>query len=203
MTDLTYVAHLEQGAGAAGYIGKISDISWIARAYHFCTASDPTTANDDELEGPSVAQYSYFMDEANLLSVDEDYIDPYEQPDDLATQILSGAYFHSVEGVFDFVSRESFLQGLASYQVENRRSTWEARRWLGMANLIWAVASRWLSAAKLDLDSMKIEHHTTYYARARALGTDHRVMFDHLDFQGVQSLGILSFYMLINGSVHR
>lgn len=45
--------------------------------------------------------------------------------------------------------------------------------------------------------------HQDYYARARALGLDHRVVFDHPDIDQVQGMGLLSLYLLFNGSVTR
>ena len=80
--------------------------------------------------------------------------------------------------------------------------TWDSRRWLALANLAWAIGSRWLSQAKLD-DDTGFENHLVYYARARALGLDHRVMLDHPGMQGVRTPGMLSFYLFTNGSVTR
>jgi hypothetical protein len=42
-----------------------------------------------------------------------------------------------------------------------------------------------------------------YYARARALGLDHRVMLDAQNLYGVKALSVLSFYLFMNGSVTR
>jgi hypothetical protein len=42
-----------------------------------------------------------------------------------------------------------------------------------------------------------------YYARARRLGLDHRVVSEHPDVERVQAIGILAFYLLIIGSIAR
>ena len=40
-------------------------------------------------------------------------------------------------------------------------------------------------------------------ARARALGLDHRMLFQHPDVEMTQAIGVLGFYLLINGSIQR
>src|SRR4051812_9537578 len=60
-------------------------------------------------------------------------------------------------------------------------------------NLIWAIGSKWLHQAKLN-DDPEIENHSVYYARARALGLDHRVLLDAQSLYGVKAVSVLSFY---------
>ena len=47
------------------------------------------------------------------------------------------------------------------------------------------------------------EHHLIYYARAQALGLDHRIHFDHVDIERVEELGLIAFYLLLNGVYYR
>ncbi|KAK5244128.1 hypothetical protein LTS13_007976 [Exophiala xenobiotica] len=63
-----------------------------------------------------VGGWSYFMDEHNVLAIDEDLVDPYEWPPAETTIILSEAFFHAMQGTFPFVLREPFIQAIFSYQ---------------------------------------------------------------------------------------
>ena len=69
-----------------------------------------------------------------------------------------------------------------------------------LTNVIWALGAKWLKDTEVDQYDFA-EDHLTYYARARALGLDHRILFDHPDVQMAQSVGILAFYLLVNGSI--
>lgn len=143
------------------------------------------------------------MDEHNVLAIDEDLVDPYEWPPAETTIILSEeAFFHAMQGTFPFVLREPFIQAIFSYQHQKLVPSWSRRRWLALANIVWAIGSKWLQITGLD-DQTAQNTHLLYYARARALGLDHRVVFDHPDIDRVQGMGLLAFYLLINGSISR
>jgi hypothetical protein len=146
--------------------------------------------------------YTYFMDDVNLLAIDEDHVDPTTWPAFELSIILSEAFFHAVQGVFPFILREDFLQRLLKFPRGTAHLSWSDRHWLATANLVWAVGSKWLHMCHLAAPGF-CDHHLMYYARARALGIDHRVMFDHPDIGRVEAIGILAFYLMINGSVTR
>jgi hypothetical protein len=192
------------GAGAVGFIGKISEVSWTARAYAYLVA--PTGKDLDlQLEVskhvPAI-QFSYYMDDDDLLSLDEDLVDPVHWPGDLTARILFEAFFHALHGIFDCFAREGILAELVGFPQNRLSLSWEQRRWLAMANLMWAIGSKWLQRAMLD-DEQGMENHLVYYARARALGLDHRVLLDRPGLQGINALGMLSFYLFMNGSLSR
>jgi hypothetical protein len=184
--------------GTPSFIGKMSEVSWIARAHSYLVSS----VSQEKLNLPHATRFSYYMDEENILSVDEDYVEACHWPGDEIAQILSEAYFHALQGIFNWIDREKFLLELCDYRNYKGPMTWDSRRWLALANLVWAIGSKWLSQAKLN-DDAGFENHLVYYARARALGLDHRVMLDHPGMQGVRALGMLSFYLFTNGSVTR
>jgi hypothetical protein len=189
---------LGRADGTLSFIGKMSEVSWIARAHSYLVSS----VDQEKLNLPHATQFSYYMDEENILSVDEDYVDACYWPGDEIAQILFEAYFHALQGIFNCIDREKFLLELFEYRNNKGPMTWDSRRWLALANLAWAIGSKWLSQAKLN-DDLGLENHLVYYARARALGLDHRVMLDHPGMQGVRALGMLSFYLFTNGSVTR
>ncbi|KAK5188665.1 hypothetical protein LTR96_011517 [Exophiala xenobiotica] len=142
------------------------------------------------------------MDDFDLLAVDEDLVDPYEWPPAQTAALLSEAYFHAMQDAFPFVDRESFLRRVFSYTRVRSVPSWRERGWLALANIVWAVGAKWLQITELDHQEAR-ETHLVHYARARALGLDHRIMFDHPDVDRVQGIGLLAFYLLINGSIDR
>lgn len=171
---------------------------------YLLTPADAQFEWQDEPDWLSNARYSYFMDDEDVLSIDEDYVDAYQLPDNVAITILSEAFFHACQDIFNFIARAQFIDKVAEAIKQPNRLSWENREWLALANLVWAIASKWMHMAKLDGDDdVAIETHLVYYSRARALGLDHRVQHDHPNTQGVQALGLLSFYLLINGSINR
>jgi hypothetical protein len=204
--ELVDVVDHESGKGASGFVGKISEVAWIQRAWEH-TYDTPIKANHDvrpEFDHPllTTENFNYFMDDTNVLAIDEDHISELERPPLETALILSEAYFHALQGAFQFVGRDSFLTTLHSLPHQNMVLNWRQRRWLALANVVWAIGSKWLQISKLD-HVYQSDSHLIYYARARRLGLDHRIMFDHSDVERVQAMGILAFYLFINGSVTR
>ncbi|EXJ73520.1 uncharacterized protein A1O5_03281 [Cladophialophora psammophila CBS 110553] len=186
----------------------MSEVSWIQRAFETVRgqqAAKPTTLHAAEMdEHPATTtDFVYFMDDTNVLAIDEDYVDPSHWPPEKSVVILSEAFFHSMQGAFHFVLREEFLQRAFSFSGKGSTpSSWTQRRWLSLANLVWAIGSKWLQITEMA-DQDNHGEHLLYYARARALGLDHRVMFDHPDIERVQGIGLLAFYLFVNGSITR
>ncbi|KAK7894621.1 hypothetical protein LTR67_006383 [Exophiala xenobiotica] len=206
--ELAHVVDLDSGTGASGFIGKMSETSWIQCAfeildYRQLPAGEVPELAMGEVDHLSTAKhFSFFMDDLDLLAVDEDLVDPYEWPPAQTAALLSEAYFHAMQDAFPFVIREPFLQKVFSYPRGISVPSWSHRRWLALANIVWAVGAKWLQITGLDHQETQ-ETHLIYYARARALGLDHRIMFDHPDVDRVQGIGLLAFYLLINGSIAR
>lgn len=118
--------------------------------------------------------------------------------------ILAEAVFCAMNGAFCFVDREQFLRKLANFEREENMPSWSERGWLSVANLVWAVGSRWLMLTSMDSSSVcHEESHLIYYARSRAFGLDHRVVFDHPDLEQVQAMGLLASFLLVNNSISR
>ncbi|EXJ89948.1 hypothetical protein A1O3_03015 [Capronia epimyces CBS 606.96] len=204
--ELIEVVDLDHGSGASGFVGKMSEMSWIRRGFECVRAEEghirPDVGFSEIIHHLTTApDYSYFMDNTDVLAVDEDHVEQYEWPPGDSALILAEAYFHALQGAFQFILRDQFLATLVSFPRQTMPS-WGQRRWLAMANLVWAVGSLWLQMTRLD-NSEKIDTHLLYYARARALGIDHRILFDHPDIERVQAIGLLAFYLLVNGSVTR
>lgn len=142
----------------------------------------------------------------------EDYVDAHLTPSWQVAQVLTEAYFHSIQGAFRFIEREQFFQDLR--HIYNATITtplgWPQRRTLAVANVMWAIGAKWMEMTQLDRQTHPdnagvplVENQLVYYARARSLGLDHRMQVDHPSLETVQGMAILSFYLLSNGSVHK
>jgi hypothetical protein len=205
--ELVQVVDLDGGKGASGLIGKMSEMSWIQRMHghiHGIPQEQTSEIARAEIDHrlSSIKDFVYFMDDTDLLAVDEDAVDECYLPPVHAATVLAGAYFHAVQGAFHFTMQETFLQNLVAFPRHKRQPSWKERRWLALANIVWAVGAKWVEMAQLNPPE-QTDPHPVYYARARALGLDHRVMADHPDVERVQGIGILSLYLLTNGSVTR
>ncbi|KIX00909.1 uncharacterized protein Z518_09974 [Rhinocladiella mackenziei CBS 650.93] len=206
--ELARVVDLDAGSGAAGLVGKMSEMSWIQHAFE--SLHQRRTNAQPGMRGAEIdhhlttaKDFSYFMDDTNVLAIDEDHVNQYHWPKLEIAIILAEAYFHAMQDAFQIVLREQFLQTMVTFsQKQQLTSSWSGRRWFALANLVWAIGAKWLQMTKLDQPNFS-ENHLLYYARARALGLDHRMMFDHPDIERVQGIGLLAFYLLMNGSIFR
>ena len=207
--QLTDAVDLGRGTGSAGFMGKMSEVSWIQRAKEHLLAMP--LAPGETMETMQI-QYdrhtrdakksNYFMDDFDLLSVDEDHVIAHEMPSLELSFTLAEACFHAVQGSFAFVHREQFLDVLAHFPRKQSPLSWAERRWLALANLVFALGAKWLQQTEPG-DSLVVHNHLEFYARARALGLDHRIVFDHPVLEQIQALGLLAFYLFVNGSIFR
>jgi hypothetical protein len=204
--ELSRVVNLDLGKGASGFIGKMSEITWIQRAREHISnppqGAEYAVLPKVGLSLSATQDCNYFMDDHNVLAVDEDYVNELDRPPLETAAILSESYFHALQGAFHFVGRDDFLKTLHTFPHQDERLQWSQRRWLALANIVWAIGSKWLQISKLDY-LHRSDSHLVYYARARRLGLDHRIMLDHPDIERVQALGIVAFYLFLNGSIAR
>jgi hypothetical protein len=183
----------------------MSEMAWILQAHEY--PYTPKTRISSERRrgtsdlGPSTAtEFAYFIDETNVWAADEDLVDEWRWPTLEVALLLSEAYFHALQGAFQSLVREIFPEALLAFPRDKAMLSWAERRWLALANLVWATAPQWLHIAHLA----GLEHsedHLIYYARARALGLDHRILIGHHDVERVQAIGLLAFYLLANSSI--
>ena len=189
------------GSGASGYVGESSEISWLQRAQQQMASQQ----GEDHAHG---SHLDYHMDEANLLAVDEDTVDPMEVPPPPIAKALAEAYFDTVHNSFPLVVKDSFMDILISQFHSQPPLSWEGRRWLSVANIIFAVGAKWMYLTRprkpaVQGPSIGPGDHIVYYARARSLGLDHRLIMDHPLIEQIQALGILGLYLIVNHQISR
>jgi hypothetical protein len=208
---LVRLVSLGIGSGASGYIGKSSEISWLQRAQEQLSPQHGHVDNmlpDLDENHPEGSYLDYHVDEANLLAVDEDSVDPMEVPPGPIARTLAESYFETVHGSFPLVDKDVFMDVLHTRFHSWPPLSWEGRRWLSMANIIFAVGAKWMYLTRprrVDMQGPNIGpgDHIVYYARARSLGLDHRLIMDHPLLEQIQALGILSLYLIVNHQISR
>jgi hypothetical protein len=102
------------------------------------------------------------MGESILLAIDEDYLEAGLLPSPDTAILLTEACFHCMHDGFWFMDRNAFLQNLSHVLRVRSVHSWAERRWLAMANVVWAIGAKWLQMPKLD---KYVETHLAYYAR--------------------------------------
>lgn len=204
--NLQHLVHLDNGAGVTGYIGEMSEMSWLQRVRDTLAQQLGVVGDDapssDYLDAVQAYDLGYFMDEEDLLAVDEEQVNTDQLPPEHTAFVLAEAYFHAVQGSFPFIGRERLLTLIDQLLAVPRRPSWARRKLLALANMAWAVGAKWLQMTNLAGSGLG-DDHVTYYARARSLGVDHRILPDHPDLETMQAVGILALYLLLNGSVQR
>ena len=205
------LASLGIGGGASGYIGTSSEISWLQCALEHMTLQ---TGNFDhalsELEEnhPHGSPLDYHMDEADLLAVDEERVDPMEVPPLPIATVLAEAFFDTVHSSFPLIDKDLFMDNLVRRSHKQPALSWEGRRWLSTANIIFAIGAKWMYLTR-PLGAVVQEFnvgpgdHIVYYARARSLGLDHRLIMDHPLLEQIQALGVLGLYLIVNHQISR
>jgi hypothetical protein len=201
--------HLGSGAGAAGFIGKVSEVSWIQRCrdilFRQNSGGIEIPQRDLNLHLVRAQNLNYHMDDFELLAVDEESMVPLEafyRPPLKTAVALSEAYFDSLHNTFPFVDGDRYRQIIQQYSQHTPSAYLEERRWLSTANVIFGLGSKWLHLAAPE-SGYRAEDHLMFYARARALGLDHRLSFDHPTLEQVQALGVLALYLFVNNSIAR
>lgn len=216
--ELTAAVDLNHGNGMPGYIGKMSDVSWLQRVKAYLAGTFPGSDVDlglSEFDEHSLqtSSISYWAEDDNILAIDEDYVDAHQLPPFSVALILTEAFFASLQGSIRLIERSGALQdlnALYSNAPNNRIPNWEKRRLLALLNTMWAVGAKWLKRIRLHQrqipgqpPEVAFEDHLVYLARARSCGLDHRIYLDHPSIELIQGLAIVGLYLVANGSIHR
>lgn len=140
--------------------------------------------------------------------MDEDIVNPMEVPPLPIAKLLAKAYFETVHDTFPLLDRDTFMDTLLRQSRNRQPLSWEDRRWLSTANIVFAVGAKWMyrtRPGRADQPGHNIGpgDHIVYYARARSLGLDHRLIMDHPILEQIQALSILSLYLIVNHQISR
>lgn len=111
--QLFKIVGLASGQVLNGFIGKLSEMSWLHRAWQHCQSRDRQPHHHPEfasvcdpfndVAAPSAETLIYFTDEEDILSVDEDYVDACQLPS-FEAFLLAETFFSSSTGICSFVN---------------------------------------------------------------------------------------------------
>ncbi|KIV87972.1 hypothetical protein, variant 5 [Exophiala mesophila] len=115
---------------------------------------------------------------------------------------MVGVFFDTLYPTLPFIDKDKFLQKLSqSYYLREDYSLIDRRRWLAIANMIFSLGLKWLMQGNANRSAGQEDH--LYYARARKLGLDHRMVQDHPTTAQVEGLGLLALDLTMNHQITR
>jgi hypothetical protein len=192
-------------ARATGLIGKHSEISWllalkqdVGDKYTRVFRSKDYQRHEGE-ELPSMATVSYFLDDSKIPMVED--ADLYEQPSKATAMALIDQYFKVVHPSFPIIARGTFVDQVEEYYASSLVRP--GKNWLGILNLILAIASHRSQCAVLTPSAHDRANCLKYFHRARTLCMGDGAILDNPSLQRVQFEGLSSFYLLNIGHCNR
>ncbi|KAF7846547.1 hypothetical protein BT93_L4176 [Corymbia citriodora subsp. variegata] len=211
-SNLTYALDLGRGNGAAGFLGRTSATAWMLKVadrlditrqdMQAVTGNYSTSTRPERTNALSTEDFKFYDDEQELLLVNEDFIDACELPPQDTALVLTRAFFEATSPTFRFCDQDSFYEKTYRYTDAHNVQPVTDMQYLAQANMVWAVGAHWLKVHGYDT-VITFHDHSYFYARARALGVDHRVHIDRPCLVLLSALGILSYYLFTNGSITR
>lgn len=186
---------LKTGPRLAGFTGKGTDINLMRHVLMRSHDHGDTTLHK-YLNSLRLSNFNYHVDDADLLSVDEDFLNPFEWPGPTIARRLAVTYFSVIHPCIPIIDSRAFWARFESLPLTGP-GTFEDRCDLATINLVFAIGAQFNYATNVEIYRVKFDH-LTYYARARALGLDHRVPYDHPNLAQVRAMGLLTVYLLIN-----
>lgn len=227
--DKTDEDFTREGAKATGFMGKNSDITWIQRLRHENKQADNTSssaalANLAEhrrgFHGPSlpcptphqhtnaflleaeasapVQESSYHLNDLSISTFEA--VDPYEMPTPEHARILFTTYMNRVHATFPIVGRINLHNQFTKFLA--RPMNRPPQKWLAIINIIFAISAKLSHLVQAEWRADERDH-LIYFTRARLLSIDAETLFNHPDLQGIQILGLMSFYLLSIEQVNR
>jgi hypothetical protein len=192
-------------ARALGLIGKHSEISWLLdlkqyvgdKYRHVCQSRDNEMHNGGEL--PSIATVSYFLDDNNIPMIEDAEV--HEQPSKGTAMTCIDQYFKSVHPSFPIIAKGTFVNQVEEFYASSLVRP--GRSWLGIFNLILAIASHRSQCALLTASAHDTANCFKYFTRARKLCMADGAILHHSSLQQIQFEGLCSFYLLNIGHCNR
>jgi hypothetical protein len=192
-------------ARATGLIGKHSEISWLLALKreveenyaHIWQRKDQGRHDREEV---SISSVSYFLDDS-IIPIVEDVI-PFERPSKEVAMKLIDEYFRVIHPSFPIIAERTFTDQVERFYALT--VVRPGRNWLGILNLIFALASHHIQCALLPPGSV---HERTnclkYFSRAKNLCMAEDAILENTSLQQVQVEGLSSFYLLNIGHFNR
>lgn len=196
----------DPAARATGFIGRNSDVQWFRRLKQQVDQEKDENASDTRNQSKrkrgthalaEASAVTYHMDLDSVWL--DDPVDPFELPPiEIAKKLLS-FYLDTVHGGFPIIEKDKVNREFNKvYGNEPYRLPLKYR---AMLNLIFAIGAK---HAHLIRDPQgDTRDHAIYFARARMVGMNGDILFQHPDTQQVQICALLGFYLMGVSQVNR
>ncbi|OQD83182.1 hypothetical protein PENANT_c018G07797 [Penicillium antarcticum] len=207
-----------ESSRAAGFFGKNSEVNWIRKLESGVRMTSPP--GDSGTSGSSLNPFhpdsqdsaqrqslervlptsmmDYHLDNMEIPFLE--HCDPYALPPRELADRYFDAYLTYVHPTFGVIRKSNFLSQYQKF-FENMSTTPRPRKWQAILNMIFAIGSRHCRLME-NIHSMS-EEDLVFLSRARLLGFDSGVLFEHSDLQQIQLEALMSIYLLCLGQVNR
>jgi hypothetical protein len=200
---------------ASGYFGKNSEVNWIRKLESGVRMTSPPGNSGNSLNPfhPDSQEASqrqslervlptsmmdYHLDNMEIPFIES--CDPYALPPrELADQYFD-AYLTYVHPTFGVIRKSNFISQYQKF-FESMSTTPPPQKWLAILNMIFAIGSRHCRLME-NIHGMG-ELDLVFLSRARLLGFDFGVLFEHSDLQQIQLETLMAIYLLCLGQVNR
>ncbi|MCJ1245580.1 hypothetical protein MMC30_002784 [Trapelia coarctata] len=198
-----------------GFMGKISEITWLHRLQNKLDHQSPPSPPGPELDGNApntqgsfrasqsvldegVADSTYHCDDYSVIAPDQ--VEMFELPPRPIAEFLLHTYIESVHPTFPVIGKLNFRNQVQNF-FNNEQST-PGKSWLAILNLIFAIAAKYSHLVQAELRGDERDH-LIYFTRARLLGMDSESILALPDLQRVQIAGLMSFYLMSVNQINR
>jgi hypothetical protein len=177
---------------AMGFVGDHSEMAWLFRLKRDLDQADART------DATSIISVNYFQDESDISVLAD--VDLFVGPPYAVTKQLTDRYFDRVHHAFPVIGKKFFLNQWESVYSNPNLRPWKP--WLGVMNMVLAIASRHLQLVGDEPPNDPSEH-LVYFSRAWKLNMGDTALLDHPNVIKVQFEGLVAFYLLSIGQVNR
>ncbi|KAJ5605772.1 hypothetical protein N7510_008553 [Penicillium lagena] len=183
---------------AMGFVGEHSEMAWLFRLKRDLNQASSSTPNATPTDAPSIISVNYFQDESDISVLAD--VDPFVGPPYAVAKQLTDCYFDRVHHAFPVIGKKFFLNQWESVYSNPNLRPWKP--WLGVMNMVLAIASRHLLLVE-DQPPGDPNEHVVYFSRAWRLSMGDTALLDHPNVVKVQFEGLTAFYLLSIGQVNR
>ncbi|KAJ5288286.1 hypothetical protein N7508_011061 [Penicillium antarcticum] len=209
----------DDSSRAAGFFGKNSEVNWICKLASGLRVTSPSgnatkstlnSSHPDSHQDASVQQrqspgsvLSTSIMDYHLNNLEIPFIescDPFAFPPQELADRYFDTYMTYVHPTFAVIRKETFISQYQKF-FENMSVTRQSRKWLAILNMMFAIGYR--HCRLMDNDHRMSEEDLVFLSRARLLGFDFGVLFEHSDLQQIQLESLMAIYLLCLGQVNR
>ncbi|KAJ5815409.1 hypothetical protein N7474_007186 [Penicillium riverlandense] len=183
---------------AMGFVGEHSEMAWLFRLKRDLNQASNSAPSGNPTDAPSIISVNYFQDESDISVLTD--VDPFVGPPYPVAKLLTDRYFDKVHHAFPVIGKKFFLNQWESVYSNPNLRPWKP--WLGVMNMVLAIASRHLLLVD-DQPPSDPNEHMVYFSRAWRLSMGHTALLDHPNVMKVQFEGLTAFYLLSIGQVNR